>query len=215
MLLQPATEHAGQHHAERHETGADRVMSCLMLSARDVDHVKHVGRETEAVAELLDGEGGPDGVNVGRLRQRQHNEDKVGHVHGDDHRPKQPLEPEARDDDTAEEPAFRGQMGTVNFTVLQVSLFFSIYVFFQVWNQISCRSLSPEVSGFHRILQNPTFLAIGGTVAIGQVLIVTFGGRVFNVESIGLIPWLIVIAFTSTVLIFAEAARMIRLAARR
>ncbi len=76
-------------------------------------------------------------------------------------------------------------IGTVNFTVFQVTLFFSIYVFFQVWNQISCRSLTPQVSGFHRILQNPTFLAIGGAVAVGQMLIVTFGGRVFNVEPLG------------------------------
>jgi Ca2+-transporting ATPase len=106
-------------------------------------------------------------------------------------------------------------IGTVNFTVFQVSLFFSIYVFFQVWNQISCRSLTPEVSGFHRILHNPTFIAIAGTVAVGQVLIVTFGGRVFNVEALGLMDWVWVIAFTSTVLIFAEVARMIRYAARR
>ena len=32
----------------------------------------------------------------------------------------------------------------IDFTVLQVSLFFSIYVFFQVWNQINCRSLTPR-----------------------------------------------------------------------
>ena len=58
-------------------------------------------------------------------------------------------------------------------------------------------------SGFDRILQNPTFLAIAGTVAVGQVLIVTFGGRVFNVEPLGPLAWLLVIAFTSTVLLFA------------
>ena len=106
-------------------------------------------------------------------------------------------------------------VGTVNFTVFQVSLFFSIYVFFQVWNQISCRSLTPEASGFHRILQNPTFLVIAGAVAVGQVLIVTFGGRVFNVEALGLMDWVWVVAFTSTVLIFAETARKIRLAMQR
>jgi Ca2+-transporting ATPase len=103
--------------------------------------------------------------------------------------------------------------GTVNFTLFQVSLFFSIYVFFQVWNQISCRSLTPAFSGFHRILQNPTFIGIAGIVAVGQVLIVTFGGRVFNVEPLGPLTWLAVIAFTSTVLIFAEIARLIRKAA--
>ncbi len=105
-----------------------------------------------------------------------------------------------------------GQEANVDFTVLQVSLFFSIYVFFQVWNQINCRALTPEVSGFHRLFANPTFLTIAATVAIGQVLIVTFGGPVFKVEPLSAQAWLGVIAFTASVLVFAEVARRIRLA---
>jgi Ca2+-transporting ATPase len=96
------------------------------------------------------------------------------------------------------------------FTLFQGTLFFSVYVYFQVWNQINCRSLSPGVSGFHRILANPTFLAIAGAVAVGQILIVTFGGPVFKVEPLGVWTWLAIIAFTSTVLIFAEVARRIQ-----
>jgi Ca2+-transporting ATPase len=111
---------------------------------------------------------------------------------------------------TSFEWMYEGQPATVMFTVYQVSLFFSIYVFFQVWNQINARSLTPDMSGFDRIFQNPTFLAIAGTVAVGQVLIVTFGGNVFKVEALGLVDWLCVIAFTSTVLIFAEVARRLR-----
>jgi len=106
-----------------------------------------------------------------------------------------------------------GRVVEVSFTVLQVSLFFSIYVFFQVWNQINSRSLVPEVSGFHRILENRTFLTVAATVAIGQILIVTFGGPVFKVEPLGLVQWLGVIAFTASVLVFAELARRVRLAA--
>ncbi|MBI2806562.1 MAG: calcium-translocating P-type ATPase, PMCA-type [Planctomycetes bacterium] len=102
------------------------------------------------------------------------------------------------------------QSATVMFTVFQVSLFFSIYVFFQVWNQINARSLTPEMSGFHRVLENPTFLIIAGTIAVGQILIVTFGGNVFKVEALGPLEWLGVIAVTSTVLIFAEIARRLR-----
>src|SRR5207248_2829357 len=45
-------------------------------------------------------------------------------------------------------------------TVRQVSIFFSIYVFFQVWNQINCRSLVPDTSGLSRLFANPTFLVI-------------------------------------------------------
>jgi Ca2+-transporting ATPase len=102
----------------------------------------------------------------------------------------------------------------VSFTVLQVSLFFSVYVFFQVWNQINCRSLTPEISGFHRLLDNPIFLLVAGAVAAGQVLIVTFGGAVFKVEPLSLGQWLAVGAGTASVLVFAEAARRVRLAAR-
>jgi Ca2+-transporting ATPase len=98
-----------------------------------------------------------------------------------------------------------------HFTVLQVSIFFSIYVFYQVWNQINCRSLTAETSGFHRMFANPLFLAIAATVALGQVLIVTFGGKVFNVEPLHPVTWVVIGAFTSTVLIFAEIARRIRL----
>jgi Ca2+-transporting ATPase len=105
------------------------------------------------------------------------------------------------------DPALRGAEVSVSFTVLQVTLFFSIYVFFQVWNQINCRSLTPETSGLHRLLDNPTFLAIAAAVALGQVLIVTFGGPIFKVEPLSVPAWLGIVVFTSTVLIFAELAR--------
>ena len=82
------------------------------------------------------------------------------------------------------------QSANVTFTVAQVALFFSIYVFFQVWNQINCRALTPGHSGLHRILRNPTFLAIAGVTALGQILIVTFGGRIFNVEPLGGNQWI-------------------------
>ena len=97
-----------------------------------------------------------------------------------------------------------------DFTVRHASLFFSIYVFFQVWNQINCRSLTPEVSGFHRLAQNPTFWTVAGIVAAGQVLIVTFGGTIFNVEPLGVVDWLGVLAATATVLAFAEVSRRLR-----
>src|SRR6266699_4000 len=41
-VLQPAAEHAGQHHSQGHKTGADRVVRRLVLSSSDVNHVEHV-----------------------------------------------------------------------------------------------------------------------------------------------------------------------------
>jgi Ca2+-transporting ATPase len=100
------------------------------------------------------------------------------------------------------------------FTLHQTTLFFSVYVFFQVWNQINCRSLVPEVSGFHRLWDNPTFLTIAAIVAVGQIVIVTFVGSVFNVEPLDPLHWLAIIASTASVLFVAETVRWLRLVLR-
>jgi Ca2+-transporting ATPase len=115
-------------------------------------------------------------------------------------------------EESAENALLAGRRVELQFTVVQVSLFFSIYVFFQVWNQLNCRSLTPDESGFHHVWKNPTFLTIAAIVAVGQVLIVTFGGLIFKVQPLPLLYWIGVIACTSTVLIFAEVARRIRVA---
>jgi Ca2+-transporting ATPase len=92
----------------------------------------------------------------------------------------------------------------------QVTIFFTVYVFFQVWNQINCRSLDPRESGLYRLFDNPQFLMIASLTVIGQVLIVTVGGRVFNVEPLGVTDWLVIAASTASVLVFAEVVRQVR-----
>ena len=92
----------------------------------------------------------------------------------------------------------------------QVSVFFSVYVFFQIWNQINCRSLSPRDSGLSGLFANPTFLAIASLTVVGQVLIVQFGGSVFGVEPLALLDWLAIAGATASVLVFAEVVRRIR-----
>lgn len=98
--------------------------------------------------------------------------------------------------------------------IRQVSIFFTVYVFFQVWNQINCRSLTPDTSGLSGIQNNPTFLTIAGTVAVVQALIISVPGlgRIFKVEPLALLDWLGILAGTASVLLFAEVARRIRMA---
>jgi Ca2+-transporting ATPase len=100
--------------------------------------------------------------------------------------------------------------------VRQVSIFFTLYVFFQVWNQINCRSLVPEVSGLRGLWRNPTFLTIAGTVAVVQALIISvpFLAEIFSVEPLGWRDWLWILLGTSSVLLFSEIVRRGRLAAR-
>jgi Ca2+-transporting ATPase len=94
--------------------------------------------------------------------------------------------------------------------IRQVSIFFTVYVLFQVWNQINCRSLTPEVSGLRRVWKNGAFLGIMTAIVVGQFLIISLGGTVFAVEPLGVLDWLVIIAATSSVLVFAEVARQLR-----
>jgi P-type Ca2+ transporter type 2C len=106
--------------------------------------------------------------------------------------------------------AVAGRRVEVSFTVYQVSLFFSLYVFFQVWNQVNCRSLSVDSGGFRGIGGNPTFLAIAAAVAIGQIIIVSFGGAAFKVEPLDAGTWIGIICASAIVLVFAECVRRAR-----
>ncbi len=110
---------------------------------------------------------------------------------------------------------FDAEKTTPFLTTRQITIFFTAYVFFQVWNQINCRSLSPEESGLHRLFENPQFLAIASLTVIGQVLIVNFGGKVFSVEPLTILDWVVIASTTASVLVFAEVARRVRLAARK
>jgi Ca2+-transporting ATPase len=95
-------------------------------------------------------------------------------------------------------------------TPRQVSIFFTVYVSFLAWNQINCRSLTPDRSALTGLFRNRTFLSIASLTLIGQFLIVTFGYEVFKVRPLSLIDWLIISAGTSSVLILSELIRLIR-----
>ena len=97
-----------------------------------------------------------------------------------------------------------------NFTVRQGTIFFTVYVLFQVWNEFNCRSLVPGVSGLSRIDQNPVFLIIALAIVVVQALIVTFGGAIFHVEQLGTRDWLLMLVATASVLIYAEVIRLVQ-----
>jgi len=95
-------------------------------------------------------------------------------------------------------------------TLRQATIFFTVYVTFQVWNEINCRSLVPEISGLHGLLRNGVFLGVIGIIVLLQVLIATFGGAVFHVEPLGVLDWLVIAGSTSSVLLFAEIVRRVQ-----
>lgn len=90
----------------------------------------------------------------------------------------------------------------------ELSLFFTIFVFLQFWNMFNARAFETGQSAFH-FKNCGGFVSISLAILFGQILIVTIGGRFFNVVPLKLSDWLIIIGGTSTVLWLGELLRLL------
>ena len=84
-------------------------------------------------------------------------------------------------------------------TPYELSLFFTIFVFLQFWNMFNARAFESHGSAFNlKGCSEFDFIAL--VILVGQILIVTFGGEMFNVTPLKIVDWVIIIAVTSLVL---------------
>lgn len=93
----------------------------------------------------------------------------------------------------------------------ELSLFFTIFVMLQFWNMFNAKAFNTGESAFKGFSTNVAgFIVIAAVIAIGQYLIVTFGGQMFNVEPLKAMDWLIIIGGTSFVLWIGELYRFFK-----
>lgn len=92
-------------------------------------------------------------------------------------------------------------------TPYELSLFFTIFVFLQFWNMFNARAFETGRSTFH-FKGCQGFVEIAAIILFGQILIVSFGGRFFNVVPLRIDDWIIIISFTSLVLWIGELVRI-------
>jgi Ca2+-transporting ATPase len=90
------------------------------------------------------------------------------------------------------------------------SLFFTIFVMLQFWNMFNAKAFSTNHSAFYHLKSCGGFMLIGTLIILGQVLIVTFGGPMFNVVPLRLTDWLLIVGATSIVLWIGEIYRFIK-----
>lgn len=95
-----------------------------------------------------------------------------------------------------------------DLTPYELALFFSFFVMLQAWNLFNARAFSTDRSAFN-LRHCGEFVLILLTVFIGQILIVSVGGRFFNVEPISATDWAVIIIATSPVLWIGEVIRAV------
>ena len=89
------------------------------------------------------------------------------------------------------------------------SLFFTVFVFMQFWNMFNARAFATHQSAF-RLRGCKGFLLIATLIFAGQILIVEYGGELFNVVPLGAADWFWIIALTSSVIWLGEIGRFYR-----
>jgi len=89
----------------------------------------------------------------------------------------------------------------------ELSLFFTIFVFLQFWNMFNARAFATGRSALH-LGGCGAFVFIAVTIFVGQILLVTFGGRFFTVMPLHVTDWIIIIIATSPVLLIGELHRI-------
>ena len=93
-------------------------------------------------------------------------------------------------------------------TPYRQSEFFTFFVMLQFWNMFNAKAYLSGTSAFKGLWENKSFLLVCLIIVIGQFLIVTFGGKMFNVVPLTAESWGVIIASTSLVLWTGEVLRL-------
>ncbi|EJX03800.1 calcium-translocating P-type ATPase, PMCA-type [gut metagenome] len=89
-----------------------------------------------------------------------------------------------------------------------LSWFFSFFVMLQFWNMFNAKAFMEGSSAFTNLKESKSFMFVALVIIVGQYLIVTFGGEMFNVIPLSLKDWGIIIGSSSLVLWVGELGRV-------
>ncbi|MBR1546784.1 MAG: calcium-translocating P-type ATPase, PMCA-type [Prevotella sp.] len=102
-----------------------------------------------------------------------------------------------------------GRFESQGWTLYEQSQFFTIFVMLQFWNMFNVRAYATGESAL-RVKGCRGFLFIAQLVFFGQLLIVSLGGRMFNVTRLSVTDWIVIIGSTSLVLWIGEGWRWMK-----
>ena len=99
------------------------------------------------------------------------------------------------------------------FTLRELSLLFTIFVFMQFWNIFNAKAYRTDQSALKGLFDKDVRRGFGVTlliIGVGQVLIVSFGGEMFSVEPLPFADWLRIVIGTSLILWIGELERLVK-----
>ena len=86
------------------------------------------------------------------------------------------------------------------------TVFFAAFIITAVWNGINCRALDGRMPPFFK--GNPTFFVVMVAIVIVQMVIIQFGGAVFETVPLSLEQWVKIIIVSASVLVVGFVLRI-------
>ena len=99
--------------------------------------------------------------------------------------------------------------GKEQLTALDLSVFFTTFVFLQLWNMFNAKAFHSGRSAFAGIDRARYFLLITAVILVGQFLITTFAYDFFQIAPLPFSYWIALLIATSPVLWIGELGRLI------
>lgn len=102
---------------------------------------------------------------------------------------------------------------SLGISALEQTYIFTIFVFLQFWNLFNAKAFHSEGSAFKGLFRKDVIVGFGlalFVIVAGQLIIVNFGGNMFNVQAMSANDWLYIIIGTLPVFIIGEAGRAIK-----
>ena len=91
-----------------------------------------------------------------------------------------------------------------------LTMFFTLFVMLQFWNLFNASVFGTNHSVFKDANHAKGMLSVAAIILVGQIIIVTFGGKVFRTEPLSVAEWLYIVGGTSVVLWMGEASRAVK-----
>ena len=79
------------------------------------------------------------------------------------------------------------------------TVFFAAFIITAVWNGINCRALDGKMPPFFS--GNPVFFVVMGVIVLGQIVIIQYGGAVFETVPLSGEQWAKIIMVSASVLV--------------
>jgi calcium-translocating P-type ATPase len=86
---------------------------------------------------------------------------------------------------------------------------FNVFVWFQIWNELNCRSVRFHRSPLRGLAQSTSFLGIVGMIVVLQVVLIEFGGEVFSTVGLSAADWALSIAIGASALVVGAIVRAV------